>query len=649
MALPLFVSCSTHSESVSFASRLEAVDAFILQGDTALAIKELKTLGKKAYSSYDRLGVYKRYALMGENALAQNYLELSLKKLPENPELSAVYVYFLLHSAPKETDNLVKALNASECLKETRYAPLYAEALLTLSLTNVFSCDQLFSLPLKLPKNKKGSLPFTEVNYTDRRFIPVYKSASMYSQKDVWLVNAAVIYALNGQMSEAGLLCPEEVKTQKEAFFWGNINYSAGNFSKAVKVLQNAKKLPVTRLDFIKCQALLSDAYVMLNEEKNAHEERSLIIDTYYNAKELKINSPSVYSEKRQQQVLPSEKALREERDWNNLFTLLTLNSLLYERETSDKKEMYSLLAGLLDLYPTNEKFLALYASLALETLNIPEEDEISKTLRKSGLKTMEMEKRDRTISVLPSEALYRINKAIEQEPSASLIVLRENFLSLLESQKTFSEKASHVWEVLEKHRNENSCYDEEFIKWVTVTLVQCGFVEEARTFFFENLSKQFADEEDFVLSDNPEKLSLWQCEYAAWFYATSGVKLKNTPLSRMDVAIRLYTYIVEHYSGVTPVSKNSKQNKIIINALVNLGVLYSSKDNDEEALEVLRKAESRAVEPELKAEILYRMAVLQFSRGDVRSSILSLQHALSFNPNHNRAHLLLKKINVDE
>ena len=89
--LPLFNSCSSHSEGTSFISRLDDIDYFISAKDPSQALKLLKKAEKKAYSSLERLGIYKRYILLGEEELGRKCLENALKKLPDSPELSAVY------------------------------------------------------------------------------------------------------------------------------------------------------------------------------------------------------------------------------------------------------------------------------------------------------------------------------------------------------------------------------------------------------------------------------------------------------------------------------------------------------------------------------------------------------------------------------
>ena len=96
LAAVLVCSCSSHSEGSSFISVLDSVDAAVSQNSAEDALKSLKKLEKKAYASYEYLGIVKRYFFLGETKSAERVLKKSLKRNPKNPELSAVYANFLL-------------------------------------------------------------------------------------------------------------------------------------------------------------------------------------------------------------------------------------------------------------------------------------------------------------------------------------------------------------------------------------------------------------------------------------------------------------------------------------------------------------------------------------------------------------------------
>jgi tetratricopeptide (TPR) repeat protein len=96
-------------------------------------------------------------------------------------------------------------------------------------------------------------------------------------------------------------------------------------------------------------------------------------------------------------------------------------------------------------------------------------------------------------------------------------------------------------------------------------------------------------------------------------------------------------------------VLNSSSKNSAVMNSFVNLGVLFASIDRYDEALEMLNKASAKATDKKEKAEILYRMAELSRSSGDLREASRTLKYALSLDSSNNKARLLQKKISAEE
>ena len=110
--LPFLFSCSLNKSQKSFMSALDEIDALISQQQYKEALKELGKIEKKAYGSWPQLGVFRRYAQLGENARAEKVLVRALKSNPKNEELNAVYAHFLLRAG-----KLDQALEAGKCLQ----------------------------------------------------------------------------------------------------------------------------------------------------------------------------------------------------------------------------------------------------------------------------------------------------------------------------------------------------------------------------------------------------------------------------------------------------------------------------------------------------------------------------------------------------
>ena len=108
-----------------------------------------------------------------------------------------------------------------------------------------------------------------------------------------------------------------------------------------------------------------------------------------------------------------------------------------------------------------------------------------------------------------------------------------------------------------------------------------------------------------------------------------------------------MYKFIADRYGERLPALNTSSGNRSVTNSLVNLAVVYASIDNLEEALNVLSLASSRTDSAKEKAEILYRIAEINWNLGDSRSASRSIKYALTLDNTHNRARLLQKKIKM--
>ena len=117
------VSCSLKSDDTAFLSELDVIDALILHGDVDSAVKRLHKAESKALNVYSTLGIYRRYVLMGNDIEAQRFISSAVKKNPDNAELSAVYVHFLLRH-----DKVSEALELGKKLAGSKYESLYSEA-----------------------------------------------------------------------------------------------------------------------------------------------------------------------------------------------------------------------------------------------------------------------------------------------------------------------------------------------------------------------------------------------------------------------------------------------------------------------------------------------------------------------------------------
>ena len=96
------------------------VDIQIADNQFSDAVKQLKKIEKQAYDVWSFIGIYKRYAPIGEDKLAEKLLKKALKKNSRNPELKAIYATLLLRQ-----NRLDEAKKMAEDLHGTKYGSIY--------------------------------------------------------------------------------------------------------------------------------------------------------------------------------------------------------------------------------------------------------------------------------------------------------------------------------------------------------------------------------------------------------------------------------------------------------------------------------------------------------------------------------------------
>lgn len=607
-------SCSSHSEGSSFTSRLDSIDVFISQGSTDSAIKALKKLEKKAYSSYDRLGIYKRYTLLGEKKRAEKVLVKGLKKLPDNPELSAVYVNFLLRE-----DRLDEAFKISRCLEKSEYVSMYSECVLRKALLSIDEkgqvVDDAFSLNRK--KSRKAlkaaeHLPaltgqqIKEVFCNDK-FIPIYAGAYKGSGNNKWLYNAASVLMKKGDYLAASELYPQRITNYRDSLFWGNVFFDAGLYAQSLASLEASEKLAALDGTGDYSESLYAEILTLEADccYVEGEEDRS---------EEIRVKLAGMNNEK-------------------YLTPILCMNGAMYSRRHNNVLEEYGRLNYMTERFPEFIPGIAGKGQVAIDQLYWPKEDELSKKLRAAGIKTMKMEAHDEIPVVKVDDVYSHIDSLEEKGKAPALMVLRD--ILDCEYRKTHGQQksVSDIWVLLENSEGEKG-YPSEIARYCTAYLIEQRMVKEAEGVFDGYITRKY----DFSIYENPEELELWECELAAWFAC------KNADFAHGAV---LYKFIADRYGQRLPALNTSSGNRSVTNSLVNLAVVYASIDNLNEALNILSLASSRTDSAKEKAEILYRIAEINWNLGDSRSASRSLKYALTLDNSHNRSRLLQKKIKM--
>ena len=257
----------SHYEGASISTELSLIDSDIQLGNISHALASLKKIEKRASGLYDRIGIFKRYSVLGESKLAERCLVRALRRFPKNQELTALYGNYLLRH-----NRIGEALSKTESLLGTDYGSVYAEAFLRNALTLNYDADSLFAKKRSffgfLTKKSKtlADDDFKHKLFTDSRFIPIYKEAAK-SGTSIWLINAAAIMMHSGDYAQAadmyGPFTGMFIPSYHDALFWGLVFYDAGRHAESLSALKTADGLDASRdvASAIELRALESDNY----------------------------------------------------------------------------------------------------------------------------------------------------------------------------------------------------------------------------------------------------------------------------------------------------------------------------------------------------------------------------------------------------
>ena len=617
VVLSCLFSCSAHYEGGSVTSLLDAADRYIQAGDADSAFSALSQAEKQAVSTYERLGVYKRYLSLGDYGRAEKTIKNAIKKDSSSKELYAVYGNLLI-----DQNKISKALKITKNLSGTKYASVYAEAFLRNAAESGKSANELFgSRATKEDKLwKKDPARKNELFY-DSRFSTIYHDAYLGTGKYRWNWNAAAVQMKRGHYMEGAALYPGRASDMDDALFWGLVFFDAGLYSQSLEAMEPHQNEDFPAGVLIQFRALLADDYYVLSKDEDAERVRNQLLSM---DSENDLSSPvsSLY--------LPQA----------------YVNSANYARNEDDEVLEYKRLEKVVTLFPDYMPGLASYGEFALRRQGRPADDMMTAHIRAAGLSTRIMEEESAIPDISVDDALGLIRAAKEKDSSPEMMVLEQQLVINSEKGMENSKKASKVWPLFEKNELGPGLYPEEIMRFALITLLECGKNDEAKDLFerYEQAAHTDQNEEDpkkrkkipkFIPSAHLDELELWECEMAGWFAVYDG---------DIDTAKNVYEHIMEIYSARSPVNRASGQNEAVVTAGINIGNIYSADKLYSVALEYLNKASARAGDPGTKAEILYRLGKQSYYLKDYHSAVRSLKYSLTLDPTNNKTRFMLQQ-----
>lgn len=599
-----FSGCTRKASSSGTLGQFDIIDSLVMQGQNKDALKELKKLSKKVYDSWSYIGVYKRYSKMGETQLAEKLLKKALKSNPKNPELSAVYSKFLLSQ-----NRTSEAEKISECLKQTRYASIYAESVFKNHLSEISQASP-------------------SLLYEDQKYFDLYYDSYQTSKNPVWIRNCAATYLANGKYDSASELSPAAFNDVGDAYFWALVCYDAGDYYKSVNACESASMFlesmnarAVGEVSEIKLAALESDCYSAVSDTYAAHQIRESIIARYVTG--IDLNSALTEDEKR-------------------LLPLVVVNSAGEERLRNNDHATADLLSFCVMNYPEYVPALVAYANFAYESnLGRREDDEIV-ALRRAGLSTLEMERYDNRAKVPLSDALERLDKALINIKDPSLYITRLDLRYKSNPRLTVKDKTADLWKLLEESSTNEIRYHDMLVQYTVNFLLENGMEDDAFVILKKFLVSKYSVRTDSKAPEFYEQIALMSrtfdvadLEMVSWF----AMKEKKT-----EEALRIMEFCTFESAGdrgeeVSP--------KVSTKTALNLANLYYGLSQKEKALDLYGKIAGRETNNKLKSLAFYRIASIYYAFGENQSALRSADYACSIDPENAAAHLLKTKLTV--
>lgn len=590
------------AEQKSLTSQFETIDALINQSQMDLAVKSLKKIEKKAHDSWSNIAVFKRYILLGEKERADLLLKKALKKNSENLELLAVYSNFLI-----KENRFDEAKNYAKKLCGTKYSSIYSELILKSAVN-------------QKTQNENSS---KSLFYDEQQFYQIYLDAYNSTKNPIWLKNCAVFDLTNGYFEKASLLNPGVYADADDAFFWAEILYDAKKYYASLEVLEKSKKIMndyQNKSRFmtseVKIAALESDIYMALSDMENSQKIRQNLIDEIEN----------IHITSEDEQYLP----------------VIFVNSAIWEMNCGNADACADLLFYAVNKWTDYVPALVLYADFAYNSSLQRKEDTEILALRNAGITSLEMEKYDKRRKIPLSDAIYRIDTALEKKNDPYLEIVKLDLKYKTNKNLSEKEKNRDLWYLLEDIYETEKTYNYLLVQYALNYLLRTNQKADAWKVFYDYVSQKnnFSEKRNFweQFIEKINEIELPVCEFAGYFAAENKL---------VEEAVRIYEYCVYESAGFLEDGLISPN--VSTQACMNLADIYFSIGKKDKALKLYGIISGRETKNSLRSDIFYRIANIYVAQGDIKNALRLAEYSYSLYPQSVRASVLKDKLHLYE
>lgn len=434
----------------------------------------------------------------------------------------------------------------------------------------------------------------SSVDYLSEDFASVYASAYLSTQNDKWLQNAAVVCAATGNFQQA--LEYGQGANLSDPLFWAYAAYDGKKYSQALDYLSLLGTARSTEY-----LLLASDIHTILGDVDRGRRVREALIA-------------------QGETELPAQ---------------LYLNGAKDARNSNDLVQESVALNRLLELYPDNEEGLGALMEMALQVQKVPQENNLAKALRETKLRSAGMIAYDMLPKTTPAQVLDLLEASHQRTNSAYTAALSYTYRVRpdVNPNMTKEEKEAALWLLLEAYSGGTAANSEKLVEALVPALISLGYQDEARRVFDASLISRF-ETADYKELQN--KFSVKECECAAYFSVVGAGGVVD-----IELALQLFESLLADQSLRYPKLASTNSYEVEIPVLINLGELYAGSRKYDEAWDVYTQAAGLAATSKEKADILYRLAWLQYQTGFTEAAKLSLESCLKYNPYHQDAKIM--------
>lgn len=434
-------------------------------------------------------------------------------------------------------------------------------------------------------------------------YIHSYIAAYNLTGNTAYSINAASILSGLGRFRDAMLFHPRMITSYDPAYFWALIAYDAGDFDTCI---YNLSLLPFSE----KYLLLDADAKLKAGLLDEANE-------VWLSAIAHDLSSPISY-----------------------------LNAAHLSEEKGSYNEASQWLLKMVEHFPSFAPGLVEYAYYAIRLENLKTEDLLSANLELKGVKTLQNAKYD-SISQIPiSDALWRIEKSLEEKENVQLELEKLKISWATKPEQSRAEKNAEVYALLEKHYLGDSLYEEEVLQWALWYFLSQKQWKEAEQLFIPYLTTKYgerskdAKDEVHIIFDPYNRIAQinsWEREFLAYFVALYE---QNT-----NLAFALLVNEFEQRQNGTIMESQKTSQRDSVPFLMNLANMYFGLKQTEKAIELYSLASSQTESETRKSDIHYRLALINMHKNEIKNALLNAEYSILLNPNNTEARLLYKKL----